>query len=88
MRESIINVAYVVAAVLFIMCFKMLAHPRTAIKGNLMGALGMLVAIVATLVDRHVVSYTVIAAGFAVGAVAGAVMALRIAMTAMPQMVA
>jgi NAD(P) transhydrogenase subunit beta len=53
-----------------------------------MGALGMLIAIVATLVDRHVVSYTVILAGFALGATVGAVMALRIAMTAIPQMVA
>jgi NAD(P) transhydrogenase subunit beta len=66
----------------------MLAHPRTAIRGNLLGALGMLIAIVATLVDRNVVSYTVIAAGFAVGAVAGALLALKVAMTAMPQMVA
>ena len=88
MRESMINLAYVVAAVLFIVCFKMLGHPRTAIRGNLMGAVGMLIAIVATLVDRHVVSYAIIAGGFAVGAVVGAVMALRVAMTAMPQMVA
>jgi NAD(P) transhydrogenase subunit beta len=88
MQQSLINIAYLVSAVLFIFCFKMLSHPRTAIRGNLLGAIGMLLAIVATLVDRHVVSYTVIAAGFAVGSIAGAVMALKIAMTAMPQMVA
>jgi proton-translocating NAD(P)+ transhydrogenase subunit beta len=87
MREAAINVTYLVSAVLFIMCFKMLAHPRTAVRGNFMGAVGMLLAILATLVDRHVVSYSVILAGFAVGSVAGVVMALRIAMTAMPQMV-
>ncbi len=88
MREALINISYLVSAILFISCFKMLSHPRTAIRGNFMGALGMLIAVVATLADRHVVSYQLIAGGIAVGAVAGAVMALRIAMTAMPQMVA
>jgi NAD(P) transhydrogenase subunit beta len=88
MLESMINIAYVVAAVLFIVCFKMLGHPRTAIRGNFLGAVGMLIAIVATLLDRHVVSYGVIAAGMAVGGLVGAVLALRVAMTAMPQMVA
>ncbi len=88
MREAIINISYLVSAILFISCFKMLAHPRTAIRGNLMGAIGMLIAIVATLVDRHVVSYSIIAAGMLVGGLAGLIMAVRIAMTAMPQMVA
>jgi NAD(P) transhydrogenase subunit beta len=88
MRETIINVAYLVSSVLFIVGLKGLAHPRTAIRGNLLGGLGMLLAIVVTLIDRHVVCYSVIMAGVAVGGVVGAVMALRIAMTAMPQMVA
>jgi NAD(P) transhydrogenase subunit beta len=88
MRETIINVAYLVSSVLFIVGLKGLAHPRTAIRGNLRGGLGMLLAIVVTLIDRHGVSYSVIMAGVAVGGVVGAVMALRIAMTAMPQMVA
>ena len=88
MREAIINISYLVSAILFISCFKMLSHPRTAIRGNLMGAIGMLIAIVATLVDRHVVSYSIIAGGMLVGGLAGLIMAVRIAMTAMPQMVA
>jgi len=88
MREAIINISYLVSAILFISCFKMLSHPRTAIRGNLMGAIGMLIAIVATLVDRHVVSYSIIAAGMLAGGLAGFIMAVRIAMTAMPQMVA
>ncbi|HEX5132226.1 MAG TPA: NAD(P)(+) transhydrogenase (Re/Si-specific) subunit beta [Candidatus Krumholzibacteria bacterium] len=88
MRESIINVTYLVSSVLFIVGLKGLSHPRTAIRGNLLGALAMLLAIVVTLIDRHVVSYSVIAGGFVVGGVVGAIMALRIAMTAMPQMVA
>lgn len=88
MRESLINLAYLAAAALFIAGLKGLSSPRTAARANLVGATGMLVAIVATLVDRHIASFTVIVAGMAVGAAVGAWAALRVAMTAMPQMVA
>jgi NAD(P) transhydrogenase subunit beta len=88
MSASLINIAYVVAAVLFIMGLKGLAHPRTAVRGNLLGALGMLIAIVATLVDRSIISFEIIFAGFVIGSAAGAILALKIHMTAMPQMVA
>jgi NAD(P) transhydrogenase subunit beta len=83
-----VQIAYLAAAVLFILGLHNLSSPRTAPLGNTLAALGMLVAIVATLLTRQVVSYEVIAAGMLVGAGIGAVMALRIAMTAMPQMVA
>jgi NAD(P) transhydrogenase subunit beta len=86
------NLAYLVAAILFILAFKLLSHPRSAKRGNLLGALGMLIAIVATLGHEHVEqnlrSYLVILAGMALGGAIGAVMALRVKMTAMPQMVA
>jgi NAD(P) transhydrogenase subunit beta len=87
MREVWINLAYLVAAVLFILCFKGLAHPRTAGRGNLLGAAGMLIAVVATLFDRHIVGFEVIALGIAVGAAAGTWMAFKVRMIAMPQMV-
>jgi len=91
-RLALVNFAYLVASVLFILTFKGLAHPRTAVRANLLGALGMLVAVVATLTlldgGRGVAGVWVIAAGLAVGAAVGAVLALRIRMTAMPQMVA
>jgi NAD(P) transhydrogenase subunit beta len=63
------------------------------VRGNLLGAVGMLLAIVATLFDRHIVAsgiegLAVIGAGFVVGGLAGAVLALKVQMTAMPQMVA
>jgi NAD(P) transhydrogenase subunit beta len=87
-QQALINVAYLVAAVLFIMTFKGLSHPRTAVRANRMGSLGMLIAIVATLVDRQIIDYKVILAGFVVGAGIGAVLALKVQMTAMPQMVA
>ncbi len=82
------NVCYFLAAVLFIFGLKGLAHPRTAVRGNLLGALGMAVAIVVTVLDRHLVQPWWIGAGVIAGTVAGAVMALKVRMTAMPQMVA
>lgn len=62
MREAIIQFAYLVSAVLFILCFKGLAHPRTAIRGNLSGALGMFIAVVVTLWNQNIVGYEVIVA--------------------------
>lgn len=82
-----INLVYLVASVLFITGLKGLAHPRTAVRGNLLGALGMFIAIVATLVMQEIMSVEFILVGIALGAVIGAVLAIRIQMTAMPQLV-
>jgi len=86
--ESFINIAYLVGAILFIMALKGLSHPRRAVRGNLMGAVGMFIVIVVTLLDKRVLSLDVILAGVVVGSAVGAFMALRTPMTAMPQMVA
>lgn len=83
-----INLAYLGAAVLFILGLKGLAHPRTATRGNRMGALGMLIAVIATLFDRQILSFEWIIAGLIVGALIGLFLATRVQMTAMPQMVA
>jgi NAD(P) transhydrogenase subunit beta len=80
-------ILYLIAAVAFIVGLKRLGSPRTARSGNTIAALGMLLAVVVTLVDSEV-SWAVVAAGAAVGAVVGAVLALRVQMTAMPQLVA
>jgi NAD(P) transhydrogenase subunit beta len=77
-----------VAAVLFILGLKGLTHPRTAVRGNWLGALGMLIAIVATLLAKEVLSFGLIFAGLLLGTVIGAVLAMKVRMTAMPQMVA
>lgn len=87
-RESWIHLAYLVAAVLFILGLKGLTHPRTAVRGNWLGALGMLIAIVATLLAKEVLSFGLIFAGLLLGTVIGAVLAMKVRMTAMPQMVA
>jgi len=86
--ENLINLAYLVAATLFILGLKGLTHPRTAVRGNLLGALGMLVAIVATLLAAEVIGYGMIIAGLVVGAAIGAVLAVKIEIKAMPQLVA
>jgi NAD(P) transhydrogenase subunit beta len=82
------NFVYLLAAVFFILAFKGLTHPRTAVRGNLIGSIGMLLAIVITLLDRHILSFGAILGGLAVGGGIGAVLAARVKMTAMPQMVA
>jgi len=86
--NTAIQLAYLLAATLFILGLRNLASPRTAVLGNHLAAIGMLVAVVATLLVQEVVSYGLVLAGIAVGAGLGTVLALRIEMTAMPQMVA
>jgi NAD(P) transhydrogenase subunit beta len=85
--ETIRDLAYLLASVLFIFGLKGLAHPRTAVRGNLTGALGMLIAVVVTLVAGGVLHWTWIIVGLIVGSVIGTVLALRVPMTGMPQMV-
>ncbi len=88
MPQVIVNLAYLVAAMMFIFGLKGLTHPRTAVRGNLLGAGGMLLAIVVTLLDRAIVSYELILAGIVLGTGAGIPIALKVPMTAMPQLVA
>jgi NAD(P) transhydrogenase subunit beta len=90
-RLALVNLGYLAASVLFILTFKGLSHPRTAVRANLLGSVGMLVAVVATLLllgRDGAAGYAVILGGMAVGGIIGALLALRIRMTAMPQMVA
>jgi len=88
MREVIINLTYLIASAMFVFGLKGLTHPRTAVRGNLIGALGMFLAIVVTLIDQRVVTFEIILAGIVVGAFVGAILAIKIQMTAMPQLVA
>jgi NAD(P) transhydrogenase subunit beta len=85
---ELVQFAYLASAVLFILGMRMLGSPKTAPRGNLIAAVGMGVAIVATLLIRGVVGYGTILAGMVVGSGIGWVLAVRIQMTAMPQMVA
>ncbi len=82
-----VNIAYIVASVLFIYGLKMLGRAETARRGNLVSAAGMLLAIVVTL-SVSGLAYTWIFVGLAVGAVIGVVAARTVQMTQMPEMVA
>jgi H+-translocating NAD(P) transhydrogenase subunit beta len=82
-----VQILYLLAAVLFIVGLKGLGHPRSAVRGNLLGALGMLLAVVAVLLSQRILNPGLVIGGIAAGAVIGAVMALTIRMTAMPQLV-
>ena len=78
---------YLVASVLFIIGIKMLGSPKTARKGNMYSAIGMLIAIVVTLIDQRILTFEWIIIGIVVGSLIGAVLAIKVQMTAMPQMV-
>ena len=86
--ELMTQLGYVFAAGLFIFGLKMLGSPATARRGNMISAIGMLVAIVSALLDQGIVDFTYIAAGMVVGGLIGAIAARAVAMTAMPEMVA
>jgi NAD(P) transhydrogenase subunit beta len=86
--QTVIHLSYLLASALFIFGLKRLQKVKTARQGNLMAALAMLIAVVATLLDMGVVNYTYILAGAVIGAALGALAAVRVQMTEMPQMVA
>jgi len=85
--NNIILVSYLVSSVLFILGIKNLSSPKTARKGNFYASLGMLLAIVATLFDQNVLTFEWIIIGLIVGSAIGTILALKVEMTGMPQMV-
>ena len=88
MSDLAVNLAYLAAAALFVLGLKMLGSPASARRGNALSALGMLIAVVATLLAEEIVAFHWIAMAAAAGAVVGALAARLVAMTAMPEMVA
>ena len=86
MTASHVALAYLVASVLFILALKGLSHPETARRGNLFGIVGMLIAVLTTLALTQ--SIGLILAGIAIGGAIGAVVARRVQMTQMPELVA
>ncbi|NJN73384.1 MAG: NAD(P)(+) transhydrogenase (Re/Si-specific) subunit beta [Limnothrix sp. RL_2_0] len=82
-----IELSYLVAASLFILGLKKLGSPATARGGNQLAAVGMLIAVVATLLDQQVINYGMIAGGIVIGSVIGLVAAQKVEMTDMPQLV-
>lgn len=87
MSPAALKIVYLVAAVLFILGLKSMTHPRTAVRGNLLSGLAMLVAVVATVLEG-MFDPIIIPVGLGLGTVIGIILAVRIQMTAMPQLVA
>ncbi|MBX3439375.1 MAG: NAD(P)(+) transhydrogenase (Re/Si-specific) subunit beta [Planctomycetaceae bacterium] len=92
MSKTWIDLAYLIASVLFILGLKGLTHPRTAVRGNLLGAVGMLVAVLVTLFDRQILGgvfgYTLIFVGMVIGSAIGVWLAVTIRLESMPELVA
>ena len=91
--EEWVPIGYLISAVFFIFGLKKLGHPRTAPRGNQYGMLGMATAVVTTIVDMNflpdgIVGWTLIIAGILTGSLIGYIMAVKVEMTGMPEMVA
>ena len=86
--SNLSTVAYLVSSVLFIMSLRGLSHPTTARRGNFYGIIGMTIAILTTVANPGVLSYKEIGTAFVIGGLIGSVIATRIQMTALPQLVA
>ncbi|MDH3637181.1 MAG: NAD(P)(+) transhydrogenase (Re/Si-specific) subunit beta, partial [Gammaproteobacteria bacterium] len=88
MAPGIVTSAYIVASILFILSLGGLSHQESARRGNLFGIVGMAIAIIATIASDRVGGYGLIIAMMLVGGAIGTVVASKVQMTAMPQLVA
>ncbi|MBL4783569.1 MAG: NAD(P)(+) transhydrogenase (Re/Si-specific) subunit beta [Porticoccaceae bacterium] len=88
MNTNLVDLIYLISAVFFVLGIKGLTKPKTAVRGNMLSAIGMLIAVVITLLDKSIVSYEYIIAGVLVGGIVGGLIATKIQMTSMPQMIA
>lgn len=86
--NSLINLAYVISAIFFVYGIKMLGSADTARRGNMISGIGMLIAVVVTLLDRGMLSFTWIIVGLILGALIGGIAAKKVEMTSMPELVA
>jgi len=88
MTEGLLATAYMAASILFILALGGLSNQETALRGNIYGIIGMAIALIATIAGAQVTSYGVLAVCMLIGAVAGIIVAARVKMTAMPELVA
>ena len=88
MSENLTAISYLVSAIFFILALKGLSHPESARNGNIMGIIGMIIAVITTLFNPNVLSYEMIILGILIGGGIGTYIALKIEMTALPQLVA
>jgi NAD(P) transhydrogenase subunit beta len=88
LQDLVIPIIYLFSAVFFILGLRQLSHPRTALKGNRTASIGMLLAIVATLLNNQILDFQSIFIAILIGSAIGAILAKQVEMTSMPQLVA
>ena len=88
MNSGIVTAAYIIAAILFILSLSGLSNQETARRGNMFGIVGMVIAIVATILSQDVTNYGALILMMVVGGGIGAFLASRVEMTQMPELVA
>ena len=88
MQETLISLAYLVSSILFILCLRGLSSPEQGRRGVFLGEMGMLIAVLATLVKKEIISYEWIVAGLLLGSLIGTSISLKIPMTKMPERIA
>ena len=85
---NISAIAYLISAIFFVLALNGLANPDSARRGNIFGVIGMIIAIVTTLLSPGVVSYDMIILGILIGGTIGTIIAIKIEMTSLPELVA
>ncbi len=88
MSSNMVAILYLISALLFIFALRGLSHPESSRMGNIFGIIGMIIAVFTTLMFKSVLSYYEIGAAILIGGAIGSFIALRIEMTALPQLVA
>tara|TARA_B100001123_G_scaffold436960_1_gene568294 strand:- start:249 stop:1643 length:1395 start_codon:yes stop_codon:yes gene_type:complete len=88
MSSNLVSILYLISAVLFIFALRGLSHPESSRLGNILGIIGMIIAIVTTLMFKNVLSYTEIGVAVLIGGLIGTIIAIKIEMTALPQLIA
>ncbi len=86
--DIFINFSYLISAIFFVFGLKLLSSPSSAQRGNFISAMGMLIAIIATLISKQIIDYTWIIVGIIIGLLIGIIAAKKVLMSSMPQMVA
>ncbi len=88
LRSTLADGSYLIAGIFFILCLKGLSSPQSARRGILLGELGMFIAVVATLMNKEIVSFSFIIGGLIIGSLIGTAISLKIPMTKMPERIA
>lgn len=88
MTQGVVTASYIVSAIFFILSLSGLSHPETSRKGNVYGIIGMAIAVIATVMSSEVTSYVILFVVMSLAAIVGTIVAKKVQMTEMPELVA